>query len=88
MEQAAKKLEHQLYLKLGGKSPCIVEESADLNLAAKRIVFGKFLNSGQTCVAPDYVLVQESVKEELILKMCKWIHRMYGKEPLKLQRLS
>ena len=67
----------------GPKSPCIVEESADLNLAAKRIVFGKFLNSGQTCVAPDYVLVQESVKEELILKMCKWIHRMYGKEPLK-----
>lgn len=82
MEQAAKQLT-PVVLELGGKSPCIVEESADLNLAAKRIVFGKFLNSGQTCVAPDYVLVQESVKEELILKMCKWIHRMYGKEPLK-----
>ena len=72
MEQAAKKLT-PVVLELGGKSPCIVEESADLNLAAKRIVFGKFLNSGQTCVAPDYVLVQESVKEELILKMCKWM---------------
>lgn len=82
MEQAGKQLT-PVVLELGGKSPCIVEESADLNLTAKRIVFGKFLNSGQTCVAPDYVLVQESVKEELILKMCKWIRRMYGKEPLK-----
>ncbi len=49
-------------LELGGKSPCIIEESADLSLAAKRIVFGKFVNSGQTCVAPDYLLVQKTVK--------------------------
>lgn len=82
MAQAAKQL-IPVVLELGGKSPCIVEKSADLNLTAKRIVFGKFLNCGQTCVAPDYVLVQESVREELIQKMCKWIRRMYGKEPLK-----
>lgn len=81
MEQAAKHLT-PVVLELGGKSPCIVDESADLKLAAKRIVFGKFLNSGQTCVAPDYVLVQESVKEELISNMCRWIRKMYGREPL------
>ncbi|MBP0963096.1 MAG: aldehyde dehydrogenase family protein, partial [Oscillospiraceae bacterium] len=53
-------------LELGGKSPCIVEESAKLPLAAKRIVFGKFLNCGQTCVAPDYILCHRSVKDELV----------------------
>ena len=53
-------------LELGGKSPCIVDKTANLNLAARRIAFGKFLNSGQTCVAPDYLLVQEEVKDRLI----------------------
>lgn len=69
-------------LELGGKSPCIVDATADLKLAAKRIVFGKYLNSGQTCVAPDYLLVEESVKEELIGELKKWIHKMLGDEPV------
>ena len=53
-------------LELGGKSPCIVERSAKIDLAAKRIVFGKFLNCGQTCVAPDYVLCDESIRDTLV----------------------
>ena len=57
MKKAAQNLT-PVTLELGGKSPCIVEESADLKVAAKRIVFGKYLNSGQTCVAPDYLLLQ------------------------------
>lgn len=68
-------------LELGGKSPCIVDETADISLAAKRIVWGKFLNSGQTCVAPDYVLVHNSVKDKLIKQMAKWIRKMYGSDP-------
>lgn len=81
MEKAAAHLT-PVTLELGGKSPCIVEESADLNLAAKRIVFGKFLNSGQTCVAPDYLLVQASVQEELLKRIKGWIRNMLGQEPL------
>lgn len=69
-------------LELGGKSPCIVDETADLKLAAKRIVWGKFLNSGQTCVAPDYILVQKSVKDRLIKLIGKSIRKMYGREAL------
>jgi aldehyde dehydrogenase (NAD+) len=65
-------------LELGGKSPCIVDETANLELAAKRIIWGKFLNSGQTCVAPDYLLVHHSVKEALLKKMKKYIHQFYG----------
>ena len=53
-------------LELGGKSPCIVHKSADIRLAAKRIVFGKFLNCGQTCVAPDYIYCDRTVKDKLI----------------------
>lgn len=69
-------------LELGGKSPCIVDETADIKLAAKRIVWGKFLNSGQTCVAPDYILVQRSVKDKLIKQIGKCIRKMYGKDAL------
>jgi aldehyde dehydrogenase (NAD+) len=65
-------------LELGGKSPVIVEKDADLNVAAKRIVLGKFLNAGQTCIAPDYVLVQESVKNSLMEKMKQSIDAFYG----------
>lgn len=65
-------------LELGGKSPCIVDETANLELAARRIVWGKFLNAGQTCVAPDYLLVHTKVKEALIVKMKKYILRFYG----------
>lgn len=69
-------------LELGGKSPCIVEKSADLETAAKRIVWGKFLNAGQTCVAPDYLLVQELVRAELIDRMRGYIRQFYGEDPL------
>ena len=69
-------------LELGGKSPCIVTESAKIKLAAKRIVFGKFMNVGQTCVAPDYVLVHESVKDELLKEIINQIKVQYGESPL------
>ena len=69
-------------LELGGKSPCIVDESADLKLAAKRIVFGKFLNCGQTCVAPDYLLCQASVKDKLLGYLREEILRQFGPDPL------
>lgn len=69
-------------LELGGKSPCIVDETANINLAAKRIIWGKLLNSGQTCVAPDYILVQKSVKDKLVKQMVRQIEKMYGKNPL------
>lgn len=70
-------------LELGGKSPCIVDETAKLALAAKRIVFGKFLNCGQTCVAPDYILCQRSVKDELVEEIVKQVKAQYGEMPLK-----
>lgn len=69
-------------LELGGKSPCIVDETADLTVAARRIAFGKFLNCGQTCVAPDYVLVSQSVKEKFLSEISREIGRMYGPDPL------
>ena len=69
-------------LELGGKSPCIVDSSASVRLAARRIVFGKFLNCGQTCVAPDYVLCERSVKDEFIKALCAEIQRQYGDCPL------
>ena len=69
-------------LELGGKSPCIVDETADLKLAAKRIVFGKYLNCGQTCVAPDYIYCQESVKNRFIQEVKKQITAQFGERPL------
>ncbi len=69
-------------LELGGKSPCIIDETANLSLAAKRVAFGKFLNSGQTCVAPDYVLVHKNVEEKFLKKLKEQIRKMYGKDPL------
>lgn len=69
-------------LELGGKSPCIVEKTANLKLAAKRIVFGKYLNCGQTCVAPDYVYCDKSIKDELVKEIKKQIKKQYGKHPL------
>lgn len=58
-------------LELGGKSPCLVDASANIDLAARRIVWGKFMNAGQTCIAVDYVAVQESVKDALLAAMTK-----------------
>lgn len=69
-------------LELGGKSPCIVEKSANLKLAAKRIVFGKFLNCGQTCVAPDYIYCDRTVKDRLVKEIKKQVQRQFGKQPL------
>ena len=69
-------------LELGGKSPCIVDETANIALSARRIVFGKFLNCGQTCVAPDYILCHESVKETLVSALRSEIVRQFGAEPL------
>ncbi len=87
LEKAAKNL-IPVTLELGGKSPCIVDETANLKLAAKRLVFGKYLNSGQTCVAPDYLLVQENVKDKFLEYLKYWIDRMFGSEPLKNQDYS
>ena len=68
-------------LELGGKSPCIVDQTANLKIAAKRIVWGKYVNAGQTCVAPDYILAHESVKQKLIDEMKVSIRDMYGSNP-------
>ncbi len=69
-------------LELGGKSPCIVDESADIRLAARRIVFGKFLNCGQTCVAPDYILCHRSVKDAFLAEVAVQIRKQFGDRPL------
>ena len=69
-------------LELGGKSPCIVDSTARLDLAAKRLVFGKLLNCGQTCVAPDYLLIDRRVKAPFLAYVQRWITVMYGEDPL------
>ena len=69
-------------LELGGKSPCIVDATARLDLAAKRLVFGKLLNCGQTCVAPDYLLIDRRVKTPFLAYVQRWITVMYGENPL------
>jgi len=68
-------------LELGGKNPCIIEPTANLKLTAKRIVWGKFLNAGQTCIAPDYLLVHQSIKPKLIELLKEEIILAYGKNP-------
>lgn len=69
-------------LELGGKSPCIVDSTAKIKLAARRIVFGKFLNCGQTCVAPDYLICEKSIKDNLVSEIIREIKRQYGENPL------
>ena len=81
MEKASRHLT-PVTLELGGKSPCIVEESANIKLAAKRIVFGKFLNCGQTCVAPDYILCHHSVRQKLVAAIRHEIQIQFGESPL------
>ncbi len=80
----AKAAEHltPVSLELGGKSPCILAEGADLKLAAKRIAFGKTVNAGQTCVAPDYLLIRERDKAEFVRHYRAWIEAFYGADPL------
>lgn len=70
-------------LELGGKSPCIIAKDANLDVAARRIAWGKWLNAGQTCIAPDYVLVEESVEEAFLEKLRATIKEFYGDDPLK-----
>ena len=82
MEKAARYLT-PVSLELGGKSPVLVLDDANLDLAARRILFGKLLNAGQTCVAPDYVLVQRSAKDALVAAMRKYIALFLGEHPLR-----
>ena len=81
--QAAAKHLTPTMLELGGKNPCVVDHTARIRVAARRIVFGKFLNCGQTCIAPDYVLVHKSVKESLITGMITSIQESYGADESK-----
>ena len=81
-ELAAKNLV-PVTLELGGKSPCIVEADADIKIAAKRIAMPKFSNAGQMCVAPDYMLVHQSVKDELVSELKKVIHNFFGDDAQK-----
>lgn len=80
MSEAARHLT-PVTLELGGKSPCVVEQDADIALSAKRIVSGKFINAGQTCIAPDYLLVHHSVRERLVDEIRRTIRRFFGKDP-------
>jgi aldehyde dehydrogenase (NAD+) len=81
MEAAAKQLIPST-VELGGKSPCIVHEDAHLKLAARRIAWGKFMNAGQTCIAPDYIYVHQSVKEAFISHLKGAIEQLYGENPM------
>lgn len=80
MTAAAKNL-IPVTLELGGRSPCIIDETANIALAAKRIAWGKFINAGQTCVAPDFVMVHSSVKQEFLQQLTFYIEKFYSKEP-------
>ncbi|MBM7655604.1 acyl-CoA reductase-like NAD-dependent aldehyde dehydrogenase [Neobacillus cucumis] len=82
MEAAAKHLT-PVTLELGGKSPCIVHEDANLKLAAKRTAWGKFTNAGQTCIAPDYLYVHKRIKQEFLQQFKETTSELYGQEPLK-----
>jgi aldehyde dehydrogenase (NAD+) len=68
-------------LELGGKNPCIIDETANLKLAAKRIVWGKFVNAGQTCIAPDYILIQKNMKSHFVDYLKEEITKAYGENP-------
>jgi aldehyde dehydrogenase (NAD+) len=81
MEAASKHLT-PVILELGGKSPCIVHKDADLKLSAKRIAFGKFTNAGQTCIAPDYLLVHSEIKKEFISLLQAEVTEMFSEDPL------
>ncbi len=82
MQAAAKNLV-PVTLELGGKSPCIVDQDVNLRLTAKRIIWGKLLNAGQTCIAPDYLYVHHKIKNQLIKEMSRAITKFYGKKPEK-----
>lgn len=81
MESAAKNL-IPITLELGGKSPCIIDKNCNIKLAAKRLAFGKLLNAGQTCIAPDYVLVDKKIKSEFVKQVQYYIEEFLGKTPI------
>jgi len=80
MRKASKNLT-PITLELGGKSPCIIDKETNLEKTASRIVYGKFLNTGQTCIAPDYLLINKEIKEKLIQKIIEKIEQLYTKNP-------
>lgn len=80
--KAASEYVTPLTLELGGKSPCIIDKDAKLDLAVKRVAFGKFINAGQTCIAPDYLLIHSSIKEEFIEKLRNTVEKFYGNDAL------
>ncbi|WP_138420040.1 aldehyde dehydrogenase [Aquibacillus sediminis] len=82
MEAAAKHLT-PVTLELGGKSPCIVDQDTNIKLAAKRIAWGKFLNAGQTCIAPDYVYVHQNIKDAFLEALKTAIQELYGEHPIR-----
>lgn len=79
MASAAKHLT-PVILELGGKSPCIIDKTADIKIAARRIAWGKTLNCGQTCIAPDYILIHKDIKEEFIQEFDRQVHELHGKD--------
>ncbi len=87
MNRASKSLT-PVALELGGKSPCIVDKNIDLDKTAKRIVWGKTLNAGQTCISPDYLLIHKDVKDALIEKIIFYTEKFWGKEPLNNENYS
>lgn len=82
MEAAAKNLT-PVTLELGGKSPCIVHDDANIKVAAKRVAWGKFTNAGQTCIAPDYLYVHKNVKDKFLIEFKNTIKELYGENPLR-----
>jgi len=82
MQAAAKNLT-PVTLELGGKSPCIIDKDTNLQVAARRVVWGKFFNAGQTCIAPDYLIIQKDIKDDFIRLMKKEIENFYGEDPQK-----
>ncbi len=87
MEAAAKHLT-PVTLELGGKNPCIVDADVNIDRAAKRITWGKFLNAGQTCISPDYLLVDRRIKADLVSAICNCIREFYGEDPSNSPDLS
>lgn len=87
MEAASKHLT-PVTLELGGKSPCIIHKDANLKLAAKRIAWGKFINSGQTCIAPDYLFVHSEVKSEFLQNFKEAVEEIYGKNVIESQKMT
>lgn len=75
-------------LELGGKNPCIVDEDANIDLAAKRIVWGKFFNAGQTCITADYILAHKNIRDKLVDALQKYITQFYGDEPKNSKSLA